>query len=184
MEWYQTNPKLQELEIKRMKKLYPDAKWGYLPNGRMYWTNIINLVIFGKEKEWTLLAVYDSNHPHKKWGESVKVYPVIPNYIEIQDMVNNSSVSPKYVPHLMNDDDRQIYLATSTICNREEYKSENELTTLAVTQIRYALRWIQIFEVGLVEQKVWSVFSGTGYGNTYEYICNHFSYIPEINHLQ
>lgn len=183
MEWYQSNPQLQEIEIITMNELYPDAKLGYLPNGRMYWIIIIHPVIFGEEKEWTLLAVYDSDHPHKKWGGSVKIYPVRPNYNEMQEMVNKSSVSPKGVPHLMDDDDNQIYLASSTICNREEYKSEDELATLAVTQIRYALRWITIFEVGLVEQKVWSVFSGSGYGNTYEYICEHFSDIPEIKQL-
>lgn len=80
-----------------------------LLNGRMYWIIILRPVIFGEEKEWTLLAVYDSDHPHKKWGGSVKIYPVRPNYNEMQEMVNNASVSPKGVSHLLNDNDRNIY---------------------------------------------------------------------------
>lgn len=183
MEWYLSNPWLQKTEIEAMNKLYPDAKRGYLPDDRMYWTIILRPVIFGEEKEWTLLAVYDSDHPHKKWGGSVKIYPVRPNFNEMQEMVNNASVNPKKISHLLIDNDRNIYLASCVLCNRKEYNNENESATLAVTQIQYALRWITIFEVGLVEQKVWSVFSGSGYGNTYEYICNHFSYIPDISHL-
>lgn len=139
MEWYQSNSQLQEIEIKEMNALYPNAKWVYLPNGQMYWTIIIHPVIFGEEKEWTLLAVYDSDHPHKKWGGPLKIYPVRPNYNKMLEMVNNSLTWPKCVPHLLSDNDSQIYLSSCIICNREE-KSNGELTTLAVTQLRYALR--------------------------------------------
>lgn len=99
------------------------------------------------------------------------------------EIVNNSLIWPKCVPHLLSDNNSQIYLASCIICNREEYKSDGELTILAVTQLWYALRWIIIFEVGLIEQKVWPVFSGSGHGNTYEYIYDHFSDIPDINCL-
>ena len=62
-EWYRTNPQLQKLEIKAMADIHPDAKMGYLPNGKMYWQVRIHPVVCGQRKDWTLLAVYDSDHP-------------------------------------------------------------------------------------------------------------------------
>lgn len=76
VQWYQTNPMLQKAEIKAMADIHPDAKMGYLPNGRMYWTVRIHPVVCGKRKDWTLLAVYDPDHPQQRWGGSVKFYPV------------------------------------------------------------------------------------------------------------
>ena len=183
MEWYQSNPRLQEAEIEAMNKLYPDAKWGYSSNGRMYWTIIIHPVIFGEEKEWVLLAVYEFYHPHK--GASVRVYPVKPNYNEMMKMIEISSVTPKdRIPNIFRDYSDLCILDTLSFCDEEDKKNKCKVIKTAAYHIRLAIRWITIFEVGLVEQKVWSVFSGTGYGNKYKYICNHFSYIPEINHLQ
>ena len=93
-QWYQTNPQLQRLEIKAMADIHPDAKMDYLPNGKMCWTVRLRPVVCGKRKDWTLLAVYDSDHPQQRWGGSVKFYPVQPNYEEMVQMVQKSCVTP------------------------------------------------------------------------------------------
>lgn len=137
MEWYQTNPKLQEVEIRAMNELYPDAKLGYLPDGRMYWIIILRPVIFGEEKEWTLLAVYDSDHPHKKWGGSVKIYPVRPNYNEMMQMLDISSVTPKdSIPHLIRDNSDCLFLDTLFFCDEEDNKNKGKLIRTAAYHIQ------------------------------------------------
>ena len=161
-EWYQTNPQLQKLEIKAMADIHPDAKMGYLPNGKMYWTIRIHPVVCGKRKDWTLLAVYDSDHPQQRWGGSVKFYPVKPNYDEMMKMVNRSNVTPKTIPHLLRDEDNQIYMCTQDRNNIEAGHNKGEKVTTAAACLRFAMRWITVFELGLIDQKTWSLFQKHG----------------------
>ena len=161
-EWYQTNPQLQKLEIKAMADIRPDAKMGYLPNGKMYWTIRIHPVVCGKRKDWTLLAVYDSDHPQQRWGGSVKFYPVKPNYDEMMKMVNRSNVTPKTIPHLLRDEDNQIYMCTQDRNNIEAGHNKGEKVTTAAACLRFAMRWITVFELGLIDQKTWSLFQKHG----------------------
>ena len=163
-EWYQTNPQLQKLEIKAMADIHPDAKMDYLPNGKMYWTIRIHPVVCGKRKDWTLLAVYDSDHPQQRWGGSVKFYPVKPNYDEMMQMVNRSNVTPKAIPHLLRDEDNQIYMSMSTPYRNNIYAGHNkgEKVATAAAYIRFAIRWITVFEFGLIDQKAWSLFQEPG----------------------
>ncbi|MDD7409530.1 MAG: hypothetical protein SOV71_00935 [Anaerovoracaceae bacterium] len=161
-QWYQTNPQLQKLEIKAMADIHPEAKMGYLPNGRMYWTIRIHPVVCGSRKDWTLLAVYDPDHPQQRWGGSVKFYPVRPNYEEMQQMVNNSSVEPKTIPHLLRDEDNQIYMCTQDRNNIKAGHRKGEQVTTAAACLRYAMRWITVFELGLIDQQTWSMFQKHG----------------------
>lgn len=150
---------------------------------------ILSPVIFGEEKEWTLLAVYDSDHPHK--GASVRVYPVKPNYNEMMQMLDVSSVTPKdSIPNLFRDNGDYFFLDTLSFRDEEDNKNKGKVIRTAAYHIRLAIRWIKIFEVGLLEQKVWSAFLRTTYNpktgaglNKYDYICTHFSDIPEIKQL-
>ncbi|MGN1197924.1 MAG: hypothetical protein ACI4TA_10005 [Acetatifactor sp.] len=161
-EWYQTNPQLQKLEIKAMADIHPDAKMGYLPNGKMYWTIRIRPVVCGKRKDWTLLAVYDSDHPQQRWGGSVKFYPAKPNYDEMMQMVNRSKVTPKSIPHLLRDADNQIYMCTQDRNNIYAGHNKGEKVTTAAACLRFAMRWITVFELGLIDQKTWSLFHEHG----------------------
>ena len=161
-EWYQTNPQLQRLEIKAMADIHPDARMGYLPNGKMYWTIRIHPVVCGSRKDWTLLAVYDSDHPQQRWGGSVKFYPVKPNYDEMMKMVNHSRVTPKTIPHLLRDDDNQIYMCTQDRNNIYAGQSRGQKVTTAAACLRFAMRWITVFELGLIDQKTWSLFHEHG----------------------
>lgn len=162
VQWYQTNPMLQKAEIKAMADIHPDAKMGYLPNGRMYWTVRIHPVVCGKRKDWTLLAVYDPDHPQQRWGGSVKFYPVKPNYDEMMQLVNRSSVTPKSIPHLLRDEDDQIYMCTQDRNNISAGQHKGEKVTTAAACLRFAMRWITVFELGLIDQKTWTMFQHHG----------------------
>ena len=161
-EWYRTNPQLQKLEIKAMADIHPDAKMGYLPNGKMYWQVRIHPVVCGQRKDWTLLAVYDSDHPQQRWGGSVKFYPVKPNYNEMMQLVNRSSVTPKTIPHLLRDEDNQIYMCTQDRNNIFASHEKGGKVTTAAACLRFAMRWITVFELGLIDQKTWSLFHEHG----------------------
>ncbi len=161
-QWYELNPALQKAEIKAMADIHPDAKMGYLPNGKMYWTMRLRPVVCGSRKDWTLLAVYDPDHPQKRWGGSVKFYPVKPNYQEMMEMVNRSSVTPKSIPHLLRDEDKQIYMCTQHMDNVHDGQHRGELVTTAAACLRFAMRWITVFELGLIDQTTWSLFQQHG----------------------
>ena len=161
-EWYRTNPQLQRLEIQAMADIHPDAKMGYLPNGKMYWQIRIRPVVCGKRKDWTLLAVYDSDHPQQRWGGSVKFYPVKPNYAEMMDLVNRSRVTPKCIPHLLRDESNQIYMCTQARSNIHAGREAGEKVTTAAACLRFAMRWITVFELGLIDQQTWTLFQAHG----------------------
>ena len=161
-EWYQTNPQLQKLEIKAMADIHPDAKMGYLPNGKMYWQVRIRPVVCGQRKDWTLLAVYDSDHPQQRWGGSVKFYPVKPNYDEMMKMVNCSKVTPKTIPHMLRDGYNQMYMSIPDENNIYASHERSSKVTTAAAYLRFAMGWITVFELGLIDQKTWSFFHEHG----------------------
>ncbi|MBG0787548.1 MAG: hypothetical protein H0S79_20860 [Anaerolineaceae bacterium] len=161
-QWYQTNPLLQKAEISAMMEINPDAKWGYLPNQKMYWQIRIHPVICGSRKDWTLLAVYDSDHPQKRYSGSVRFYPAKPNYLEMVERVNQSMVKPKTIPHLWRDKDKQFYFCSQDVRNIHAGRGKGEKVTTAAACLRFAMRWITIFELGLIDQKTWSLFHQHG----------------------
>jgi hypothetical protein len=128
----------------------------------MYWIITIQPVVCGKRKKWSFLAVYDSDHPQARWGGSVKFYPVSPNYAEMQEMVNRSFVTPKSIPHTLRDDNRQIYLCTQHMNNIHHGQHKGELITTAASCLRYAMRWVTVFELGLIDQETWDLFQDHG----------------------
>lgn len=153
VQWYECNKQLYDEEIRYMAETMPNAIHDFLPNGNMYWIIEPHPIIGGQRKDWTLLAVYDSDHPHRRWGGSVKFYPVKPNYNEMMEMVNQSKVTPKIIPHLLSDEANQIYICSV---------NHNQTVVHAVTALAYTMHWITLFEHGLTDQKIWSVFCGTG----------------------
>lgn len=147
-----------------MAETMPNAIHGFLPNGNMYWIIEPHPIIGGQRKDWTLLAVYDSDHPHRRWGGSIKFYPVKPNYDEMLKMVNHSKVTPDSIPYLLRDETNQIYISTV---------NPEQIVINATTALANAMRWITMFEHGLTNQKIWSVFCGTGkLGSKYSYISS------------
>ena len=89
-QWYSRDQRIYALEIEAMASLYPNARMGFLKNGSMYWIVRICPNIDKERKNWTLLAIYDKDHPSMKRGGSVSIYPVLPNYEEMLQLINNS----------------------------------------------------------------------------------------------
>lgn len=162
-QWYETNPDLQRAEIVAMKDIKPDATWGYLPNGKMYWQISLRPVnAKGQARNWTLLGVYDEDHPQQRWGGSVKFYPVSPNYEEMMKLVEQSSVTPKHIPHLLRDESGQIYMCSQDRNLIQAGHNTGDVVTTAATGLRFAMRWINVFELGLIDQKTWTLFQQHG----------------------
>ena len=153
-QWYQNNPALQQAEIQAMLAFHPGAKYGFLPDGRMYWQIRIRPDVLGERKDWTFLAVYDEDHPQRRWGGSVKFYPVSPNIAEMQERVNASSIEPKYIPHTLSDSENQRYLCSQ---HRENIEA-GKMVTSASACLRNVIYWVNMFEWGLLDQEIWSEF--------------------------
>mgnify|MGYP001011780476 CR=1 FL=1 len=162
-QWYETNPDLQRAEIAAMHIIQPGAQYGFLPNGKMFWPLSIHPVnVRGERRDWTFLAVYDSDHPQQRWGGSVKFYPVNPHYEDMCNLVKRSSVTPKIIPHLLRDDTGQIYMCTQDRARIYNGQKIGERVTTAATGLRFAMRWVNVFELGIIDQKTWTMFQGEG----------------------
>lgn len=162
VEWYQTNPKLKELEIKAMMDIKPDAKYGYMPDGKMYWTIRLQPVVVGKRKDWTFLAVYDSDHPQQRWGGSVKYYPAKPNYSEMLKMLQKAYPETTQVPHTLRDEKNNIYICTQDQDLVHASHEKGGLVTSAASCLRFAMRWVTVFELSLIDPKTWELFQQHG----------------------
>lgn len=162
-EWYVENPDLQRAEIAAMQDIQPGAQYGYLPNGKMYWQLSIHPVnALGRRRDWTFLAVYDSDHPQQRWGGSVKFYPVKPNYEDMCKLVERSRVTPKRIPHLLRDNENQVYMCTQDRTKIQAGHKKGEEVATAATGLRLAMRWVNVFELGLIDQKTWDMFQDEG----------------------
>jgi hypothetical protein len=161
-QWYESNPSLLEGEVIAMHDIKPEAANGFLPNGKMYWAVRLYPVICGSRKDWTLLLVYDEDHPQMRWGGSVKVYPVKPSVAEMEAMVARSKVTPKSIPHLLADDEGQLYMCTQDRNNIHAGSSRGQKITTAAGCLRFAMRWINVFELGLIDQITWTKFQAHG----------------------
>ena len=150
-QWYEINPELQESEIKSMESFPYNKKMGYLPNGQMYWTVNFCPIVCGQRKDWTLLAVYDSNYSKTRTSCLVKIYPVKPSYEEMKRMVEASSITPKVVPHVLTDMYGQVFLSAL-------YRHDPPREITCVLCLYDAMRWVIAFELGLVDQKTWTIF--------------------------
>lgn len=87
MQWYESDPKLLEAEKYAMNKFFPNFNLGKLEDGRLYWVGELTPGIyeskFGTPKTYTVIAVYNNNHPEYAMGASVRIYPVLPDIGEI-----------------------------------------------------------------------------------------------------
>ena len=161
-QWYVKNPALQRAEIQAMKDIKPDAKFGYLPNGKMYCEIQLMPIICGKRMPFNCIMIYDNDHPQICWGGSVKAYPAKPNIREMQAMVDRSHVYPKSIPHLLRDEDGQLYLCSQHKNNIHAGRKQGEKVTTAAACLRYVMRWYTIFALGLMDQTTWTKFQKHG----------------------
>ena len=166
--WYQTNPDLLRAEKAAMYDYQGNkAEFGYLSDGRAYWRVRCQPKIAGKEKsrcrKYDIALIYDNDHPKARYGSSVKAYLLKPTIDDLQKIVNNcATVTPKTIPHLLRDDKGELYLCSSDTSNVSADLNSAKGVTSAATSLRFALRWINIFELGLVDPETWELFQGHG----------------------
>ena len=165
-QWYQEKPDLFKAELVAMNDINKGARYGFLNNGKMYWTVQVSPNVAGRTRRWTLLMVYDSDHPQARWGGSVKVYPVQPDINEMKALVQQHRYSNvaiqenSSIPHLLSDENNKLYMCTADYHDIET--GANNRTTSAATCLRYAIRWINVFELGLRDPKTWRLFHEHG----------------------
>ncbi|MDR1541418.1 MAG: hypothetical protein LBU32_26155 [Clostridiales bacterium] len=116
---------------------------------KMFWKVDICPTVAGKQtRKWILLLVYDDDHPHV-YGGSVKVYSVSPSHEEIMELISKSKISHGEIPHLILDPAGYCIDTAVQSC----FNSNNYISS-ASTNLRIALRWINLFELALLDRKI------------------------------
>ncbi|MDR1541421.1 MAG: hypothetical protein LBU32_26170 [Clostridiales bacterium] len=161
-QWYESNRRLYDAEIAAMKDFLPDSSQFSLgfqaDTKRMFWRVAVSPTVAGRRtRKWTLLMVYDDDHPKVRYGGSVKVYPVLPNHADMMALVRNSRVTPKTIPHLLAGPGG-FYMCTADTASIQA----DQRVTSAAQCLRFAMRWINVFELGLRDQRTWSLFQKHG----------------------
>lgn len=134
-----------------MQLFFPNASYGFLPNDDMYW----KVDIQPNGKNWTLLAVYDSAHPQQEIKYSIKVYPVIPDFKELEREVEALNPKSNYIPHILMDENNQVYF--SLALPEDIYNNSNRMIT-ASTLIQRAIRWVVLYEFAIKDKTKWDDF--------------------------
>lgn len=167
-QWYQRYPQLLDAERAAMYDFQGDkAVLGTLADGRACWCVRCQPIIAGREKQdcrvYEIYLVYDANHPQAVCGTSVKAYLLNPTLEDLQEIVNRSpNVSPKVIPHLLKDERGALYLCSTDSAYVSVDGSSAKGITSAATSLRYALRWINAFELGLLDPVTWGNFQKEG----------------------
>lgn len=167
-QWYEQRPELLQAEKAAMYDFQGNrAKFGFLSDGRACWQVRCQPAIAGKDKSncrsYDIALIYDNDHPQARYGSSVKAYLLRPTISELQEIVNKTSgVTPKNIPHLLRDVNGELYLCSADTSNVSTNLDSAGGITSAATSLRFALRWINIFELGLLDPVTWKKFQGHG----------------------
>lgn len=167
-QWYEKNPDLLTAEKAAMYDFQgKKARFCILKDGRACWMIHCQPSIAGRDKRYCraydIALIYDNDHPQARYGSSVKAYPLNPTVDQLQDIVNRTSgVSPKNIPHLLRDGNGELYLCSADIRDVSTSLDSKGGITSAATSLRFALRWINIFELGLIDPVTWGKFQKHG----------------------
>lgn len=158
MQWHESNPELKGTEINAMRAICPEATYGFFPDGHMYWQITLNMDVNGSAKRWVLLGVYNMRHPSKYFGESFRLYPVSPSSEEMLQMVQESDVEPKFIPHMIRDDEDNVLFSLEPPDGMWKHWSLRQGIFSAASYIGPVKRWISMFEHDLRDQEIWNRF--------------------------
>lgn len=167
-QWYEKNPDLLTAEKAAMYDFQGKrAKFCILKDGRACWLVHCQPSIAGRDKRYCraydIALIYDNDHPQARYGSSVKAYLLNPTVDQLQDIVNRTSgVSPKNIPHLLRDGNGELYLCSVDPRDVSTSLDSAGGITSAATSLRFALRWINIFELGLIDPVTWGKFQRHG----------------------
>lgn len=150
-QWYERDPSLLAAEKVAMQKAFPNFQLDKLDDGRLCWIGELGLGVMGDNK-WTVMAVYNNNHPEQVMGSSVRVYLVEP---DIDELIEGLGVRPF---HLLRDDNNQYYLCTA---QADDIKTGGEVTS-AASVIAWAVKWLAAFELTLTGDLSWEQFNTHG----------------------
>lgn len=155
-QWYESNPSLLEGEKMAMRKFFPNFTLDKLDDGRLYWMGELNPGIyetkFGVRKTYTVMAVYNNNHPEQVMGSSVRIYPVLP---DVDDIINECGFRPY---HLLRDSSGNLYLCTNEAGNVKT----GSTTTSAASVLAWAVKWLSCYELVLTGDLDKDVFNRHG----------------------
>ncbi len=142
-QWYENDPELLEMEKMAMAKAFDGFELGVLDDGRLYWIGDVTPGVyetkFGERKTYTLMAVYEQNHPRQAMGSSVHIYPVLP---DVDDLIDFCGFRPS---HLLPDSNGQWYLCTA---EESDTKAGSTITT-AASVLAWAIKWLTAYELVL-----------------------------------
>ncbi len=142
-QWYESNPMLLEAEKAAMAKCFPHFTLDKLDDGRLYWIGTLTPGIyetkFGQRMTYTVMAVYNNNHPQQIMGSSVRIYPVLP---DVDDLIEKAGFRPY---HLLRDSSDNLYLCT----NEAGYVSTGNTVTTAASVLAWACKWLMSYELVL-----------------------------------
>ena len=146
-QWYENDPELLEMERVAMSRAFNDFELDILDDGRLYWLGTVTPGIyetkFGVSRSYTLMAVYQQNHPHQQMGSSVYVYPLLPDVDELCEELKRET--GQYPSHILRDANDNRYLCTAEPC---DVKADTTITT-AASVIGWAVKWLMSFELVL-----------------------------------
>lgn len=167
-QWYESNPDLLIAEKAAMYDFQGNkAKFRILNDGRACWLVHCQPSIAERDKRYCraydIALIYDNDHPQARYGSSVKAYLLNPTVDQLQDIVNRTrGVSPKNIPHLLRDGNGELYLCSADTKDVSTNLDSAGGITSAATSLRFALRWINIFELGLIDPVTWGKFQRHG----------------------
>lgn len=190
-QWYERNPELLRAEKAAMYDYKGnEAKFHIMDDGKASWivssrprvpckSKCANCTMQNCKKrcvspnvnargvmcrKYNLLLVYDNDHPQVRYGSSVKTIPLSPSIGDLQEIVNRTpGVTDKRIPHLLSDpESKQMYLCSADTQNVSANLDSAGGITSAATSLRFALRWINIFELGLIDPVTWGKFQRHG----------------------
>lgn len=167
-QWYEKNPDLLTAEKAAMYDFQgKKARFCILKDGRACWMVHCQPSIAGRDKRYCrsydIALIYDNDHPQARYGSSVKAYLLNPTIDQLQGIVNRTSgVSPKNIPHLLRDENGELYLCSVDPRDVSTSLDSKDGITSAATSLRFALRWINIFELGLIDPVTWGKFQKHG----------------------
>ena len=142
-QWYEKYPDLLEMEKIAMAKAFPNFTLDKLDDGRLYWIGDLTPGIyetkFNERMTYTVMAVYNNNHPEQRMGSSVRVYPVLP---DVDELINKCGFRPY---HLLRDSSDNLYLCT----NEANDVSTGSTVTSAASVLGWAVKWLMSYELVL-----------------------------------
>lgn len=150
-QWYEKNPDLLQAEQVAMNTHFPGFELQKLDDGRLAWVGKLDVGVYeskyGVKKEYNVMAVYLPNHPYKKMGSSVYVYPILPDADELREEFRQKFNDP-HILHLLYDSDSKL----SYLCTTEEgytHDGSDNVVTTAASVMAWAVKWFMSYELVL-----------------------------------